>query len=434
MRRLSAALLVVVAVLPAAAKDTAADEAKLRSQVAAEIAKASAACAAAGSKTEAVRLAAEAAALDGDAPGVSDAHSKADAMDADGDGAPAAAAKALASQRPAVAKLYDKLAALGHEAKDDARFDDYALRAFAWEPKPRAGKLLKEASAALGSKEPWRGARLLARMRKADPDNAKKGAYDANEVDLAKSSKLMLASAVNGYVVWASLPGDWKRSGKWPVLVGCEGSGCNFEGYFRASVAARGSRGVIVLTPVSMSSTNADKLTTSTFPMYDAEFVAACRNDVGKRLAFEGTGLDSILDDLRARWGADDRCFHTGFSGGGIFTYWRTFQAPERVRGTVPCCGNFSSGLSQGGPGAGEGGGPPVHILTGEKDPHRDFTFGNRDSPGIEPQSDAAVQAFEAGGFTRVRRTLLPGVGHSALHAQAWEFVDEVLSGRAPKK
>ncbi|MGH7162588.1 MAG: hypothetical protein ACREID_03815, partial [Planctomycetota bacterium] len=76
-----------------------------------------------------------------------------------------------------------------------------------------------------------------------------------------------------------------------------------------------------------------------------------------------------------------------------------------------------------------DGGGPPVHIFTGEKDEHRYLTFG-KTPPGIEEQTDNAVKALEGLGFTKVRRTMLPGVGHQAFVRQVWELCDEVVKGR----
>ena len=64
--------------------------------------------------------------------------------------------------------------------------------------------------------------------------------------------------------------------------------------------------------------------------------------------------------------------------------------------------------------------------MTGEKDPHREFTHGNEDSPGIEPQTDWAEKALQENGFEKVKRTMLPGVGHSSLQREVWEYVDEV--------
>jgi hypothetical protein len=99
-----------------------------------------------------------------------------------------------------------------------------------------------------------------------------------------------------------------------------------------------------------------------------------------------------------------------------------TVLHPGRVIVSAPACANFGGmGFSDAQP---VEGGPPVRILTGEKDEHRDFTFGNKNSPGIEPQTDAAVAALEKLGFKDVTRTMLKGVGHSACPLQVWEAVD----------
>ncbi|MCE9636232.1 MAG: hypothetical protein K8T90_11070 [Planctomycetes bacterium] len=432
MKRALALVAVALLVLPAAAKDTAADEAKLKSQVAAEVVKAAAACAAAGAKTEGLALVAEAAALDPAAAGLDDAKSKAEGLDADADGAAAAATKARAAAKAKVAPLYDKLGDLDHAPADENRFLDYSIRAFQWDPKPRAPALMKKAKESLDSPQPWTGARIMAKLRKADPDGTKAGKYDAFEVDLAKSNKLMLGCADNPMVAWVSFPKDWSKTKKMPVAVGVEGAGCGFAGYFGGLVGSRGSRGVICVTPVTVTNTNADNLNPKTYPMYDPAWLDVCKTDLMKRIEVEGPGMETILADLTERFGADDRAFHTGFSGGGIYTYWRLFQHPDKVRGAAPACGNFGGLGLQGAPGAKDGG-PAVLLMTGEKDPHRDFTFGDKNQPGIEPQTNNAQENLTKLGYTNVKRFMFPGVGHSSLHSEFWKFVDEVLAGKFGK-
>lgn len=428
LRTLAAALVALLLCVPAAAKDTAAEEAKLRAQLAAELAKVASACVAAGARAEAVRVAGEAASLDAAAPGVAEAKEKAEALD-EAPGDAAAAQKALGAARANVAKLYDKLGALDHAPADAARFADYAVRAFVWEPKPRAARLLKRGADALQSDRPWEGARLLATLRKADPEGTKAGKYDAAEVQLGKDGKLLLGSADFPIVAWVSLPKDWARGRRYPVAVGCEGAGCSFQGYFGGLVSSRGSRPVIAVTPVTVTNTNADNLNASKYPMYDPKWLETCRTDLLARIAVEGPGMEAILADLADRFGAEEKAFHTGFSGGGIYTYWRLFQHPDKVRGAAPACGNFGRLGLDGAPGAKDGG-PPVFLMTGGNDPHRDFTFGDKNQPGIEPQTNDAEEHLKRLGYTRVKRHQFPGVGHSSLHAEFWKFVDDVLAGR----
>ena len=133
------------------------------------------------------------------------------------------------------------------------------------------------------------------------------------------------------------------------------------------------------------------------------------------------------LKAVQERYGGAGKIGITGFSGGGNLTYCFTMLHPDRVLFAAPACGNFNPGMARGAEPI-EGGGPPIHILTGEADPHRDFTHGNKNSPGIEPQSNWAEAKLKELGFTNVRRSMLPGVKHSSCARQVYEFADEVMS------
>jgi len=424
MKRALAVLLLLFVPAAAAAKDAAAAE-KARKAVAAEVAKYASACAAAGAKAEGLRAAAEAGSLDAEAPGLAEAKERLDALEGDAATADAAAKKQRAASGPALAKLYDKLVTA--EGDDTTAATEALLRAVAWDPKPRAGAVKKRADEATEANRPWEGARLMARLRAADSDGTKAGKYDASDVDLGKSNKLMLGSSEHLLVAWVSLPKSWKKGGRYPVMIGVEGAGSNFQGYFGGLCSSRGSRDVIAVTPVTLSNTNA--LDQKTYPMYPQAVLDEHRDQM-KRCEFDGAGVEAILADLRARFGAEEKCFGTGFSGGGMFTYWRLFRTPEKVRGIAPACGNFLPQVATGAPKAPEGGGPPIHLMTGEKDPHRVHTHGDPNQPGIEDQTNWAEAALKDLGYTHVRRTMFPGVGHDSLQGKAWEFVDEVLSGK----
>jgi predicted esterase len=431
MKRTACLALVVTLTLslgvPAfAGKDDAA-EPKAKSAVAAEIVKYVAWCADNGAKEEGLRAAAEAEALDAEAAGLADAKSKLEGIEAQAPAAATAAAKRRAASGPAIAKLYDKLASMDLGAAGDPRPADYLMKAVSWDPKPRAAAIKKKADDAADDNRPWDGARLMAKLRAADPEGTKAGKYDAADIDAGKSGKLLLGSASQALVAWVALPKDWKKGGKYPVLVGCEGAGCGYQGYFNAFVSARGSRSVIMVTPVSLSNTNA--LDAKKFPMYGKDVLDKFAAPGDGRMAFDYPGVEAILDDLEARFGAEEKVFQTGFSGGGQFTYWRLLQHPDKVRGIAPACGNFNPGFGNGAPAVTDGG-PPIHVFTGEKDEHRDFTFGDKNQPGIEPQTNRAFEAFTKLGYKNTKRTMVPGAGHASLPAQVWEFVDEVIAGK----
>ena len=322
---------------------------------------------------------------------------------------------------PQIAKAYDKLFAVKHDGSDEARarFDGYLEAALRWDPtKSRVKKAVQCIKKA--EDDELRAARLVARYHGASGELG--GPIAALAVSRASDGPLLLASAKHELVGWVWLPRTWKKGRSYPVLIGVDGAGANHKGYGAKSVSARGSRPVIVLAPVTLSNTNS--LSPKKYSHYSNETLEGWG---GKRLEFDGPGVDGLLGEIEALFGGDQGLFLTGFSGGGVYTYWKLIHDPERVLGAVPCCANFANFGSDDVAQAKDGG-PPVLILTGENDKHREFTHGNKDSPGIEPQTDNAVKVLADNGFTRVERRMVKA-GHSPLHDMVWEFVDEVLEG-----
>lgn len=335
-----------------------------------------------------------------------------------------AIARGLKVHGPKIAKAYDELAGAPHDDEEAATFAGYRLDALRWDPtKARARKIAKWAD---GLDDEGLAARMIARAWDAAGGGDAADAVTSVAAGKASGGLLLLGSASHPLVAYVSLPRSWKKGRSYPVLIGVEGAGCNFDGYAKGSTSARGSRDVIGLYPHTLSSTNA--LDPKKFPHYEPAVLEE-HAAVGKRFEFDLAGVNAVLALVQQHLGGEEKVFLTGFSGGGQFTYLKLLQEPQTVAGAVPCCGNFGGGGVQGAPGAGEGGGPPVLLLTGENDPHRDFTHGNEDSPGIEPQTDAAEQALAKLGYTNVTRRMVKA-GHSPLHAMAWEFVDEVLGAR----
>jgi dienelactone hydrolase len=322
-----------------------------------------------------------------------------------------------------LAKDYDRLGGMAHGPSDDARYEGYLFKAAELEPsKARFGKLLAAAKQAAGNKQRAEvGGRMLVRLRALDAEGAAEGRYDAFEQELA-AGDVALIQGKHPLVGWLSLPSGWNRKGPWRVLVTVDGAGSNFLGSARAFRDGRGSRKFLVLAPVTLSNTN--ELDPTKYAVYDE---ALLKEWNGKRVEFDRDGLESLLEALRARYGAEEKIAITGFSGGGNLCYTMAMQRPERVWAAAPACANFQPGLASGAKPV-EGGGPPVHVLTGANDQHKDHVFGN--PPGIEGQSDWAMKAFQDLGFSRVKRTMLPGVGHSSCVREVWAFLDEVLAAK----
>jgi hypothetical protein len=281
-------------------------------------------------------------------------------------------------------------------------------------------RALGEAEKLGKTRKPVQAGLLLRAVRRTAPDSS--DAVQAVEVRLAQKDVLMLGSETHPLVAFVSLPKSWKKGGKFPVLIAVDGAGCNFLGAGRGFSKSRGSRPVIVISPVTLSNTNA--LNPAKYPAYDKALLDEWG---GRRMDFDGPGMEAILTIVRERFGGEEKVFVTGFSGGGNYCYWKFITDPEGCRGAAPACANYSGMGIGGAEGPGEGGGPPIHIMTGAQDPHRTWTFGKEGNPGIEPQTDNAEAKLKELGFTNVRRTMIKGAKHSSLQKQVWEFVDEVL-------
>lgn len=292
----------------------------------------------------------------------------------------AAATKKIDKAFSDVARRYDKIARKYEKAEDRVGELQAAMQAFRLDPsKKRTTALVKR-----GQKHP-----------------------------------LLLVSPTHPAAAYVSFPKDWKPGKSYEVLVSVDGAGANFMGNAKAFSSRRASRPFITVAPHALSCTNA--IDESKFPAYSKELISEWN---GRRVDFDVPGLLAMLDFLHERFGAKKEIAITGFSGGGNLCYGFTLRHPDRVKCAAPACANFIPSLADGAPTV-EGGGPQVHVMTGEKDPHRHLTHG-KSPPGIETQTDWAMEAFKKHGFTNVKRTMLPGVGHSNLVTQVWGFIDEI--------
>jgi len=411
------------AVLAWAKETDAGAETKLRADAAKSVAEYAAWCATRGAKKDGAVAASEAEALDAQAPKLAETKSALDALTEDAADAADAVVKQRLAAGPKIAAVYEKLAALDHAPKDTGRFEEYLFRGVAWDPSAaRIAKVRKAVDEAAGAGRVEEAGRLLVRLKRADAAGVTAKRYEKLEIELATKDALLLGADEHAIVGWVSLPKGWTKGKSYPVLVDVDGAGCNFLGSLKSFCGLRASRPVIVLAPVTFSNTN--ELKPETYPCYPPSLVAEWNAKNGKRHEFDGPGVDGLLDVIRRRFGGEEKVFLTGFSGGGQYTYWKLFQQPSKVRGAAPACANFGGAGLDGAPGAGEGGGPPVRLFTGEKDQYKDHV---NDEPGIEAQTDLAQENLKRLGYTRIERTQVKGAGHDPLPALVWKFVDQVM-------
>jgi dienelactone hydrolase len=331
-----------------------------------------------------------------------------EALESDADTDPGLESRRTKAHKDA-AKIYDRLAKI-----DEA----YLAEAVRLDPsKARLGRTAGLVKKLSGNRaNAVKAGLLLVRLRELGPA----GKYDSLETELARKDVALIKHKDHAMVGFLSIPKRWKKGGSYPVLVTVDGAGSNFLGSARKFAKTRGGRKFLVLAPCSFSNTN--ELQPKKYPFYAPELLTENNSN---RIAFDLGGLEKLLEVVAERYGGQKKIGITGFSGGGNLCYGMTIRHPDRILFSAPACANFSGmGLRDVEPAA--DGGPPIHIHTGANDQHRDFTFGKKDSPGIEPQTDNAVATLERLGFKNFRRTMLPGVGHSNCAAQVWKFGDEI--------
>ncbi|MDZ7815566.1 MAG: hypothetical protein U5N86_06070 [Planctomycetota bacterium] len=259
----------------------------------------------------------------------------------------------------------------------------------------------------LSSKDKTLAARYIPLCLTAkDASDRYKGKFLRGIESKLKAGTFLLKASTHHMYYFISLPSSWDAKKSWPVLLSVEGAGCGFKGNHRGFASARGKLPLIVITLHTFSNTN--KLNPKKYH-YEQETLNRYNGD---RMTFDYGGYEAVMADIKAMFNAQDRVFVTGFSGGGKLTYYMTLQHPEQVRGAFPSCANFQPSLGRGAEQVPEEfTDTPIHIFTGEKDPHKDDVFGQK--PGIEGQSDWAMEALKGVGYTNIKRTMLTGVGHS---------------------
>lgn len=329
---------------------------------------------------------------------------------------------ALATKRKEVhlslAKLHGKRFDLALRANAPDRAEAALREQLALDADPKGARsdfaaLLKAADEAKWNEV---AARWLERARVVDPDGHAAGKFAEATRSLGKRDVMLVGGRVHPLVAYVSLPPDWTpKSRELPVVVAVEGAGSNFAGCCRAYRDTRGSRAAIAISPCTFANTN--ELDATKYPWYDAATLKENSARGDQRIKFDSEGVAAVLAELRRDWGAGERLAITGFSGGGNLTYWWALQHPEQLALAVGCCANYS-GLGAAGAKPPADGGPPIHLLTGEKDEYNLEVNGQK--PGINGQTDAIEQQLTKLGWKNVTRRVVPGAGHSNFAADVW--------------
>ena len=320
-----------------------------------------------------------------------------------------------------LAALGDKLPLVVGTSEEAAALDARFLEGFALDPadEKRRALLAQYAADAVKSNQFARAARYAAAAADHDAAGLAAGKYAAAEDSVAREDCLLLRIPGSEFRAYVSLPKVWTPQKKWPVLVAVEGAGSNFLGAARNFRGARKDLPYIVVVPCTLSNTNA--LSAATYPFYSAATLAA-HAEQASRFAFDADGLQGVLTVVQERFKGEARFHMTGFSGGGLLTYWWLLRRPEELASAVLAGANFHQALASETP-LREGRRADVHLIVGATDEHREKVLGKY-TPGIDGQTDLAQAALESADYKSIRRSLLLGVGHSPCAAEVFTFCE----------
>jgi predicted esterase len=205
---------------------------------------------------------------------------------------------------------------------------------------------------------------------------------------------------------YVSLPRGWSADRKWPILVAVDGSDCNWDLTVKWHENARGDRPFIIVVPLTFTNTNTLARTAHKYP-YPASVMAEADRD---RMRFDETGLLAVIDDVRRKFGGEDKFFITGHSGGGALAMWMALRHPDKLLAAAASSPNFGYQARVSTAPARQT--LPLMVFQGDQDRYLSFT---------ERHWQFAQQFFTQHGF-KIARTIVPGLGHHRCPTQVQDY------------
>lgn len=139
---------------------------------------------------------------------------------------------------------------------------------------------------------------------------------------------------------YISLPNGWTADKKWPVVIAVESAEKQFRQNAERFITARKDMPFIIVVPFNTTNGQQGHKDSTIYPyskvVWDTiDKVSICKFDID--------GLQSIVKDLKANYGAADKVFITGFEAGTHLVWAMIFQHPELLYAAAPVAGNYRS-------------------------------------------------------------------------------------------
>lgn len=330
----------------------------------------------------------------------------------------------LRSAKAAAASAVDPLLALDPPESAATRFARHLQRFLEADGKnaKRIQLHQKRAAAALGKKD-WDTLRLLVmRAAELDPDGYKGGKYAPAETALARNGGIVVRGRDHIMQAYVVLPDGWTAKKTWPLFVAIVGANCAYQSLLEELTRAASKKPAVLVIPMTIS--NANELPFQKLP-YARETMTPYA-DLGRRpqrLMWDEQGLASVLSEVRSRFGGEERFFLTGYSGGGMLTYFWLQHHAGQLFGACLASANYWDFCEQGTVPPVDGG-CPVLIVSG--------TLDSAGKERIFPQSDQGTARLKSLGFTQVERRHLTGRDHEAFYELGFEVFENAR--KAAKK
>jgi pimeloyl-ACP methyl ester carboxylesterase len=222
-----------------------------------------------------------------------------------------------------------------------------------------------------------------------------------------------------------ALPTGWSAKREWPVLVVIPDAHRDFAANLERFVRERGARPYLLVAPEVLSCGGAGSRLAALYAYTRAEWDSL---QGGDDFAFEDTGLQAVLADVRAKWHGEPRAFLTGWEAGGHTVWALALRHPERWRGVALVTTNYQRrGLDT----AAWSTSPERARL-----PIQPFRCGAPTgevalaAPVLDRQVATALEDARAHGFRPGAVRVVPGADHGPLPEAVLAWCDSLRSAR----
>ena len=237
----------------------------------------------------------------------------------------------------------------------------------------------------------------------------------------AGSSELLLKTASNHPMQYfVSLPKEWDKSKKWPVVMILEAADKEYKVNAERFLKVRGNSPFILVAPYNTNNGNAGRRDEKIFP-YSKETwdyidrIGDCQ--------FNDDGIHQIILDVTKEYNGEEKIYLTGFEA-GTHTLWSiVFNHPEYLKTAVSVAGNFRNRCIEPSKVSNDGSKKslPIHSIVGEAD-----EYFSPSGKFYNQWTDVKALAISSG-FQNISETVIPKKGHVPMPEEVLAYITTLV-------